>query len=129
MNFSRIWRRIRGSFRAALARVPSPGQLRTEGAAYASALLVFGDRLSAWSPQDLANIDMLRLAVRVAEFAAGNVPGGEKLGAVLARAHELLSAAGMADAMFDAWWVDTARPFIDAYVEQCNVRGAWVAPV
>lgn len=113
--------------RAKLKKLPPIEVLWRERRAYAAALLVLGDKAAKLEPEQLADLDYVRLAVRAAQFAA-DATGNEKLAEVRLAVRAAWGAVGIADAVFDSWWETMARPFIDAYVREVKAADAWVAP-
>ena len=117
----------RQKIRAKLSRLPPIEVLWRERRAYAAALLVLGDKAAKLEPEQIADLEYVRLAVRAAQFAA-TATGNEKLAEVQAAVRAAWSTVGIADAVFDSWWETMARPFLDAYVREVKAADAWVPP-
>ena len=118
----------KAKIRAKLKKLPPLEVLVREHKAYLAALAKIGDRISAFEPEQVAQLDYVRLAIRGAQFAAGkNVPGLQKFAEVEIAVRAAWIAANYADDKFDKWWADI-RPFIDTYVGEVKAADAWVAP-
>lgn len=113
--------------RAKLKKLPPIDLVWRERRAYAKALLVLGDKAAALEPEQLADLDYVRLAVRGAQFAAA-ATGNEKLIEVQAAVRAAWGSVGIADTIFDTWWETMARPFVDAYVREVKLADAWLPP-
>lgn len=117
----------KAKIRAKLKKLPPLDVIWRERRAYALALLVLGDKVKALEPEQIADLEYVRLAVRAAQFAA-TASGNDKLIEVQAAVRAAWSAVGVADTVFDTWWEAMARPFIDAYVREVKAANAWVPP-
>lgn len=118
---------VRARIRTALGKLPPIDVLWRERRAYAIALRDLGDKAAKLEPEQLADLDYVRLAVRAAEFAA-DATGNEKLAEVRVAVRKAWGAVGIADAVFDSWWETMARPFIDSYVKALDDNEAWLPP-
>ena len=117
----------KAKIRAKLKKLPPIEVLWRERRAYAAALLVLGDKAKALEPEQIADLEYVRMAVRAAQFAA-QASGNEKLIEVQLAVRAAWNTVGIADVVFDTWWDTMARPFIDAYVREVKAADAWVAP-
>jgi len=117
----------KAKIRAKLKKLPPIEVLWRERRAYAQALMVLGDKAAALEPEQIADLEYVRLAVRAAQFAA-QASGSDKLIEVQAAVRAAWSTVGIADVVFDSWWETMARPFIDAYVSAVKANDAWVPP-
>ena len=123
------WKSAVTRAREALDRLPPIDVLWRERRAYASALIALGDKAAALEPEALADLDLVRYAARAIEFAAGSeIRGADKAQLVLDQVRKAWGVAGIADSVFDSWWAEIARPFLDAYVRQVNDNEAWIPP-
>lgn len=117
----------KAKIRARLKKLPPIDVLWRERRAYAQALLVLGDKAAALEPEQIADLEYVRMAVRAAQFAA-TASGNDKLIEVQTAVRAAWSTVGIADTVFDTWWETMARPFIDAYVREVKAADAWVPP-
>lgn len=118
---------VKSKIRAKLKKLPPIEVMWRERRAYAQALLVLGDKAAALEPEQVADLEYVRMAVRAAQFAA-QASGNDKLIEVQAAVRSAWGAVGIADTVFDSWWETMARPFIDAYVREVKSANAWIPP-
>lgn len=120
---------IKAKVRAKIKKLPSLEQVIRERKVYARALVVIGDRISAFEPDEVHILEYIMLAARAAQFASGGkLSGMEKLGIVLEEAREQWHRLGRADDKFDRYWNDLARPALDAYAAEAKASTAWIPP-
>lgn len=125
--FKRMWASIKDKVRAALDEMPPIDELIRERRVYTRALVVLGDRVSAWEPDDVHLLEYVTWAARIAQFASGGkLKGLEKLDLVLDRVLAEWRRVGKADDQFDKWWNGIARPMLDAYAAEAKAGDAWV---
>ena len=118
----------KAKIRAKLKKLPPMDVLFRERKAYIAALAAIGDRISAFEPEQVAQLDYVRMAIRFAQFAGGKkVPGLQKFAEVELAVRAAWVAANYADDKFDKWWADI-RPFVDTYVGEVKAAEAWVPP-
>ena len=125
--FKRMWASIKDKVRAALDRLPPIDEMIRERRVYARALVVLGDRVSAFEPDSVHLLEYVALAARIAQFASGGkLAGLEKLDLVLERVRAEWKRVGKADDQFDAWWAGLARPMLDGYAAEAKATDGWV---
>lgn len=127
MGFRTWFGGVRATIRAALGKLPPLEVVWRERRAYAAALLALGDKTAALEPEQIADLEYVRLAARAAQFAA-DATGQEKLQEVVSTLRAAWGAVGIADRVFDNWWIDYGRPFLDAYVREVKAADAWIPP-
>ncbi len=127
MGFRTWFGGVRAKIRKALGKLPPLEVVWRERRAYAAALLALGDKAQALEPEQIADLEYVRLAARAAQFVA-DASGEEKLQEVVSTLRAAWGAVGIADRVFDTWWIDYGRPFLDAYVREVKAADAWIPP-
>ena len=127
MGFRTWFGGVRATIRAAPGQLPPLEVVWRERRAYAAALLALGDKTAALEPEQIADLEYVRLAARAAQFAA-DATGQEKLQEVVSTLRAAWGAVGIADRVFDNWWIDYGRPFLDAYAREVKAADAWIPP-
>lgn len=120
---------VKAKVKAKLKQLPSLEQIIRERKIYARALVLVGDRVSAFEPDEVHILEYVMLAARAAQFASGGkLSGMEKLSLVLDEAREQWKRLGRLDEKFDQYWNGLARPALDAYAAEAKAANAWIPP-
>lgn len=126
--FKRIWSSIKDKVRHALSELPTIDEIIAERKVYARALVIVGDRVSAFEPDEVEALAYVTIAARMTQFVAGRLAGAEKATLVIEQVRAQWVRLGKADDRFDKWWVGLARPMLDAYAGEAKASGMWVRP-
>lgn len=123
------WRGVRAKVRTALEKLPPIDVIWAERRVAAAALKQLGDRVSAWEPDDVAALEYVAMAARIAQFSSGGkLKGAEKRALVIERVRKAWAQVGRLDDQFDLWWNGLAGPWLDAYADGAKAADAWVPP-
>lgn len=100
--------------------LPNPDTIMRGAKHWSELTRDWGDRLTAWEPQESALLDVIRATADAADLLGpmiGNdVIGSTKRAAMIAQLRVAAAGVGIADEAFDRFWLYKARPLLDAYI-------------
>lgn len=124
----RSWfKSVRARLRDALAAgLPALEDAWANRRVLAAALRRLGDRVAALEPEQIADLEYVAAAARIAQ--ASGLGNQEKREAVIEAVRRAWAAVGIADAAFDAWWQNLGDPFLAQFCDEAKDHGlaGWV---
>lgn len=127
----RTWfRGVVARVREALSKLPTLEEAWAERRVIAATLRAMGDRVAAFEPEQIADLEWVARAAQIAQVASAAKMGNkDKREQVLAAVRKAWQMAGIADQAFDTWWVTFGDPFLAQFCDKAKEHGlpGWVA--
>lgn len=99
-----------------IRRLPNPNRALAAADHWSALVRDWGDRLAAWEPQESRLLTVIRDTANTIDLLDNSLPGAQKRDALFAQLRMAAATIGIADAAFDKFWAEKARPLLDAYI-------------